>query len=257
MKNIIPAIVILFSNIAWANTYTYVNKTYPEDIIKIECQDQSCDKPTITFIDGDHHSPKWKLDKKTIEATAKNRRVQAKKGVIELDRDFYQMTSDIARNIPERFREAYFAKALGNILLLPLAVIGDTLFLPLDLIEEATNQYHIDTLKDKKGAKRLLGDFNADNNTIELRHKYFKQVEKYLSDLVLNELFKDRSMSFVKPFADGAFVNCYVKVNVANMYYQLYINNQFAGNYLMKEEHFKLRNRLWNLINDNVCKITL
>ena len=228
------------------------NLTYPEKSMTLECEDLACNLMKFTLKDASDDKDYYIVKKNTVESTSINRR---RKGT---GARFYGGTKDLSALASKRYEEAYYGKAVGNSILTGLAVIGDTLVLPIDVIESLFSKNALDSRRDKKGAQRILGNLNSDIEKVVIKHKYYEQIESYIRDS-FPFAKSNADYEVLKDFSLGVYENCSLK---SYSYNQRYTEIEVDGYKLTTEYHPKpysyegkssLLERLESLVKEGSC----
>ena len=201
MKKLLIALLVLgsFSILAQERTLlTIKNKTYPAYMLKLNCLDSSCSKIemkqyTMWFgevIETYTHSISF--DKIKERAAAKAERAWECEGDgwdpvygFSADASFYSITDLVTRDIGDDFSEGYEARAIGKVLLTPIAFALDTLFAPglapfviKDCYEARNPKY---SLRHKKALRKLERILRSE--TVSLKAREYNKVKKQLEEM--------------------------------------------------------------------------
>jgi len=182
------------------------NLTYPEKTMSVECEDQSCSLLKITVRHTDAFESYYSVKKSTIEDTSINKRSKGTSA------RFYGTTADAAELTSKRYDEAYYGKAIGNGIVTGLAAILDTVALPVDLIESLVSKNSMDSGKDKRGARRILGNLNSSIKKVVIKHKYYEQISDYV-DVSFPYAQTDEEYKLLLDFNSGKYEGCSMDYN--------------------------------------------
>lgn len=220
MKKLLLTTMAFLSMSAFSQDYTFQNITYPEQSIEVTCQDQACEIAKVDFFNKNMvHGPYIVLKQDLKQLINDGREPLIGPG--------YQMTKETADLAQERFKEAYYGKALGNALLAGGAGIidtaGEALILPIRLFDLSRTILNIDN-RVTKGAKAYIRNIDADYNEVLIKHKYYSRVYDALKAVAIEESLYSINLKYE---------NCRLK-NIDN-YIQIYVNDKFRGNYKYTE----------------------
>jgi hypothetical protein len=264
MKKILASLVLL-SGIVQAQelrTLQITNLTYPENQIMIECLDYSCEAMSVkSYKNGNEVANRFLNKTVLLKTISKRRKVVSQKWDPYTP---YELSQNAVKPIKKHFKEAYYGKVVGSMALTTGAAIVDTLALPISAISvvAAHKVVRLDSTKDKKAAKRILRNLESPLDEMIIKHKYYKEIIDYLSDATSSQKVDEQDFTGIfDEFLNGSFVNCYVKTGVDGWATQVYVNDEFRGNYSNSGNNHgnvgswqQLISHLIKLDEQNICK---
>ena len=263
-KSVIGILMLASMSVSYAQSLrsiTIKNLTYPDQIMTIDCLDTACSAAVLD------NSRIFRME--TINQTIANRR-----GYRSSTNKLYSLTSDSFDNISRNRKEAYYGKAVGNTVVAAGAIVVDTVIaVPQMVIRLLSSK--VDSIKDKKAAKRIKANLEGDIKEVVLREKYFREIKDYLETYNVSNEYVDEATKrelleriergeklaedyangegYLYQYATNQYSNCHVEVKVAGWANQLYIDGAFRGNYNSESENVEIDMKLRELDESRVC----